>query len=136
MAFSLHSMILKSKSHFCKVSPKRTSKGKEKVSSSSETTRTRELEGNLQRFFSVETIGRYENIISHWKMNPERPVKLEDFLGFELVNLVHICGWEKVVERPHPVYENLVREFYTNFNSEIDTPGSEHIHQTCVGNGL
>lgn len=33
-----------------------------------------------------------------------------------------------MVERPHPVYDVLVREFYANFNSDIDTPRSEHQH--------
>ncbi|XP_022899400.1 uncharacterized protein LOC111412709 [Olea europaea var. sylvestris] len=51
------------------MSPKRTSKGKEKVGSTSGIARIREPEGGAR---------------------------------FELVYLVHKCGWEKVIERPYP----------------------------------
>jgi hypothetical protein len=112
--------------------PKRTSKGKEKVGSSSGTARTREPEGGVRRFLSSDTAARYANVVRDWAIIPERPVQLEDFPNFELTYLVHNCGWEKVIERPHPVYENLAKEFYANFNTEIDTPGSEHLHQTWV----
>lgn len=57
---------------------------------------------------------------------------MDDFLGFELITLVQIFEWEKVVERTHPVYEGLVKKFYANFNNEIDIPSSEHLHQTWV----
>ncbi|XP_022841909.1 uncharacterized protein LOC111365593 [Olea europaea var. sylvestris] len=113
-----------------KMPPKRTSKGKEKVGSSSGTARTREPEGGVRRFLSSDTAARYANVVRNWAIIPERPVKLEDFSNFEISYLIHNCGWEKVIERPHPVYENLAKEFYANFNTEIDTPGSEHLHQT------
>lgn len=62
----------------------------------------------------------------------KRSIKLEDFPGFELVTLAQNYGWDKVVERSHPVYEGLVWEFYANFNSEIDTSKSKHQHQTLM----
>jgi hypothetical protein len=127
--------------HFClthflilcsRMPPKRTSKGKEKVASTSGTARTRVPDGGIRRFLTPENRTRYSDIVSHWALLPERPVKLTDFPGFELTTLVQHCGWEKVVDRPHPVYEGLVREFYANFNLDIDTPGAEHLHQTWV----
>ncbi|XP_022855963.1 uncharacterized protein LOC111377136 [Olea europaea var. sylvestris] len=118
--------------HICRMPPKRTSKGKEKVGSASGTARTRESEGGVRRFLSSDTAARYANVVRNWALVPERPVKLEDFPDFELVYLIHNYGWEKVIERPHPVYENLVKEFYANFNTKIDTPGSDHLHQTWV----
>lgn len=36
------------------------------------------------------------------------------------------------VERPHPIYDGVVREFYANFNIDIDIPGSKHLYQTWV----
>lgn len=116
----------------CRMPPKRTSKGKEKVGSSSGTARTRVLEGGIQRFLTSEAAARYENIVSRWTVTPERAVKLEDFLDFELTTLVHNCGWCKVVEQPHRIYELLVGKFCANFNTEIDTLGSNHLHQTWV----
>lgn len=100
----------------------RTSKEKEKVGSSSGTVSNREPEEGVGKFFIRKTTARCSNIISHWATLLERPVKLDDFLNFEMGTFVQICGWEKVVEQPHPIYEGLVREFYSNFNAEIDTP--------------
>lgn len=112
--------------------PKRTSKGKKKVGSTSGIARTRKPEGGVRRFLSSNQAARYANVVWELALIPKRPVKLDDFPCFELVYLVHNCGWEKVIERLHPVYENLVREFYANLNAEIDTPGSDHLHQTWV----
>ncbi|XP_022852629.1 uncharacterized protein LOC111374214 [Olea europaea var. sylvestris] len=74
----------------CWMPPKRTSKGKEKVGSSSGTARTRELVGGVRRFRDAETLARYENIIHHWGMIPDRQVQLDDFRGFKLPNLIQI----------------------------------------------
>lgn len=112
--------------------PKRTSKGKEKIATTSGTARTQTPEGGVRRFLGPGVRIRYTDVVSHWQLHAERPVKLEDFPGFELCTLVRNCGWEKLVARPHPVYDGLVREFYANFNMDIDTPGSEHLHQTWV----
>lgn len=98
-------------------------KGKE-VSTTSGIAQTRKLEGCVRRFLTSDTAARYSNIISHWALLPGTPIKLDDFVEFELVTLVENFGLEKVVERPHPLYESLVLEFYTNFNTDIDTPGS------------
>ncbi|XP_022891606.1 uncharacterized protein LOC111406404 [Olea europaea var. sylvestris] len=57
-----------------KMPSKRTSKGKEKVGPSSSIAHTRELVGGVQRFHDAETLARYENIIRHWGMIPERKV--------------------------------------------------------------
>lgn len=94
--------------------------------------RTRQPEVGVMRFLTLDTVAWYSTIISHWALLPKRPVKLDDFLGFELITLVQIFEWEKVVERTHPVYEGLVKKFYANFNNEIDIPSSEHLHQTWV----
>lgn len=112
--------------------PKRTLKGKEKVGSTSGTTRTQTLDEHMRHFLGPGARLKYTEVVSQWKLLQERPVKLEDFPGYELLTLVYNCGWEKVVERPHPVYDGLVQEFYANFNSEIDTSGSDHHHQTRV----
>lgn len=112
--------------------PKHTAKGKEKAASTSGTARTRAPEGAIRRFLHPEAYTRYSEIISRWTPLLELPVRLSDFPGFELTTLVGICGWDRVVDRPHPAYVDLVREFYANFNVDIDTPGSEHEHQTWV----
>lgn len=108
--------------------PKRTSKRKEKAGSSLGTEHMKEPEGGLSRFLNPAS--HFLNTISHWATIPERPVKLDDFSNFEITTLVQHCGWKKVVEWPLSIYESLVREFYANFNFEIDTPRSKHLHQT------
>lgn len=115
-----------------RMSPKRTAKEKKKVASTSGTTCTQALKRSIRRFLNQEAISKYSNIVSHWAILAERSIKLKDFLGFELVTLAHYCGWDKLVEQPHPMYEGLVREFYANFNIEIDTPGSTHQHQAWL----
>ncbi|KAL2532551.1 Uncharacterized protein Adt_05902 [Abeliophyllum distichum] len=42
------------------------------------------------------------------------------------------CGWSKVAAAPHPAYITLVKEFFANFNKEIDTPESSHRHKTWL----
>lgn len=83
---------------FCRMPPKRTSKGKEKVGSSLGTVRIREPEGGIKRFLILETTALSSNTISYCAPIPERSVKLDDFPDFEIVTLVQRCGWEKVVE--------------------------------------
>lgn len=88
--------------------PKRTSKGKDKVVSDSGTGHSRDREGGFRRFLTSVASTRHADIISRWALLGERLVRLDDFPGFEIVTLVDNCVWQKVVERPHPVYDGLV----------------------------
>lgn len=63
----------------CRIPPKQTSKGKEKIGSSTGTARTQVLEGMIQLFLIYGTAARYENIVSRWIVTPERAIKLENF---------------------------------------------------------
>lgn len=108
------------------------SKEKEKVESLSCTVCKREPKMGIKKFLTLEATTRYFDIISHQVLFGEWPVKLDDFSGFKLITLVQNCGWKKMVEKPYPVYEILAREFYANFNSEMNTLGSQHLHQTWV----
>lgn len=49
---------------------------------------TRVIEGGMQRFINRETLTRYTDVISHWDVLTEKPVKLEDFSNFEIIILV------------------------------------------------
>ncbi|KAL2474849.1 Uncharacterized protein Adt_35585 [Abeliophyllum distichum] len=60
----------------------------------------------------------------------ERSLQLEDFLPYELNSLIDVYGWLKIAETPHKIYSQLVHEFYTNLNHEIDIHGTEHYRQT------
>ncbi|KAL2471242.1 Uncharacterized protein Adt_39378 [Abeliophyllum distichum] len=40
--------------------------------------------------------------------------------------------WSKIADTPHKIYSQLVHEFYTNFNQEIDIQGTEHYGKTWV----
>ncbi|KAL2526900.1 hypothetical protein Adt_11954 [Abeliophyllum distichum] len=62
----------------------------------------------------------------------ERRLQLEDFPHSELYNLIDVCGWSKIADTPHNIYSQLVHEFYTNFNHEIDIHGTEHYGETWV----
>lgn len=119
---------------FDKMLPKRTSKRKKKAAPTSGIARNKETWGDIHSFLNQETILRYSDIISHWTLLAKRLIKLEEFLGFEIVTLVQNCGWEKVIKRPHLMYERLVQEFNSNsnFNSELDTLGPQHKHHTWV----
>ncbi|KAL2466097.1 Uncharacterized protein Adt_41948 [Abeliophyllum distichum] len=59
-------------------------------------------------------------------------VQRANFQGHLLEHMIQQCGWSKVVVAPHPAYITLVKEFFTNFNKEIDTPESSHRHKTWV----
>ncbi|KAL2465635.1 Uncharacterized protein Adt_41486 [Abeliophyllum distichum] len=54
------------------------------------------------------------------------------FRGIFLEHVIQQCGWSKVAAAPHSAYITLVREFFANFNKEIDTPESSHRHKTWV----
>lgn len=68
-------------------------------------------ERGKERFLNQDTTSKYSYIVSHWALLAERPMKLKDFSRFELVTLVQNCRWDKVVAKPHPVYEVIVLEF-------------------------
>lgn len=55
---------------------------------------------------------------------------VDDFQGSLLERIVHRGGRVKVVGTPHAAYPTLVREFFANFNTEIDAPESSHVNQT------
>ncbi|KAL2474486.1 Uncharacterized protein Adt_35222 [Abeliophyllum distichum] len=42
------------------------------------------------------------------------------------------CGWHKVADAPHAAYPTLVREFFANFNPDIDVPESSHRYKTWL----
>ncbi|KAL2474400.1 Uncharacterized protein Adt_35136 [Abeliophyllum distichum] len=42
------------------------------------------------------------------------------------------CGWHKVADAPHAAYLILVREFFDNFNPDIDVLESPHRYKTWV----
>ncbi|KAL2512760.1 hypothetical protein Adt_18360 [Abeliophyllum distichum] len=62
----------------------------------------------------------------------ERMVQRANFHGHLLEHVIQQCGWSKVATAPHPAYITLVREFFANFNKEIDTPESSYRHKTWV----
>ncbi|KAL2487402.1 Envelope-like protein [Abeliophyllum distichum] len=59
-------------------------------------------------------------------------VQRADFQEHLLEHVIEQCGWSKVAAAPHPAYITLVKEFFANFNKEIDTPESFHRHKTWV----
>ncbi|KAL2527420.1 Uncharacterized protein Adt_12474 [Abeliophyllum distichum] len=59
-------------------------------------------------------------------------VQRADFQEHLLEHVIQQCGWSKVAAAPHPAYITLVREFFANFNKEIDTLESSHRHKTWV----
>ncbi|KAL2490704.1 Uncharacterized protein Adt_26332 [Abeliophyllum distichum] len=75
-------------------------------------------------YLSKEHEERFKNLTSQWSIWRERMIQLEDFLHSELYNLIDMCGWSKIRETRHKIYSQLVHEFYTNFNQEIDIHGT------------
>ncbi|KAL2506215.1 hypothetical protein Adt_21836 [Abeliophyllum distichum] len=60
----------------------------------------------------------------------ERIVQRADFQGHLLELVIQQCSWSKVVAAQHLAYITLVKEFFANFNKDIDTLESSHRHQT------
>ncbi|KAL2470763.1 putative S-locus lectin protein kinase family protein [Abeliophyllum distichum] len=56
----------------------------------------------------------------------------EDFSHHLLERVIQHCGWHKVADAPHAAYPTLVREFFANFNPDIDVPESSHRYKTWV----
>ncbi|KAL2506148.1 Uncharacterized protein Adt_21769 [Abeliophyllum distichum] len=74
----------------------------------------------------------FKNFISQWTIWGERRLQLDEFPHSELYNLINVCRWSKIADTPHKIYSQLIHEFYTNFNQEIDIQGTEHYGQTWV----
>ncbi|KAL2497811.1 Uncharacterized protein Adt_23361 [Abeliophyllum distichum] len=110
-------------------------KGKGKVGEGSNSHRRAEeptSDGGIPRFLTPEA---QESYVEKWKgknYHQERMVQWTDFQGHLLEHVIQQCGWSKVVAAPHLAYITLVREFFANFNKEIDTPESSHRHETWV----
>ncbi|KAL2518236.1 Envelope-like protein [Abeliophyllum distichum] len=117
------------------MAPKRppTPAEKEKKKATGDTSKRARVETtDSHHYLSEEHEERFKNSISQWTIWGERRLQLTDFPHSELYNLIDVCGWSKIAETPHKIYSQLVHEFYTNFNHEIDTHGTEHYGQTWV----
>ncbi|KAL2497430.1 Uncharacterized protein Adt_22980 [Abeliophyllum distichum] len=110
-------------------------KGKGKVDEGSNRRRRVEeptSDGGILRFLTPEAQESYDEKWKGKNYHQERMVQRVDFQGHLLEHVIQQCGWNKVVVAPHPAYITLVREFFANFNKEIDTPESSHRHKTWV----
>ncbi|KAL2492466.1 Uncharacterized protein Adt_28094 [Abeliophyllum distichum] len=108
-------------------------KGKGRVNESFDRRRRAEeptSDSGIPRFLTPQA---QESYAEKWKgknYHQERMVQRADLQGHVLENVIQQCGWSKVAAAPHPAYITLVREFFANFNKEIDTPESSHRHKT------
>ncbi|KAL2466420.1 Uncharacterized protein Adt_42271 [Abeliophyllum distichum] len=110
-------------------------KGKEKVGEGSNRRRRVEeptSDGGIPWFLTPEAQERYDKKWKGKNYHQERMVLHANFHGHLLKFVIQQGGWSKVAAAPHPAYIALVKEFFTNFNKEIDTPESSHRHKTCV----
>ncbi|KAL2457312.1 Uncharacterized protein Adt_46422 [Abeliophyllum distichum] len=106
-------------------------KGKKKATGST-SKRARVETTDSRHYPSEEYEERFKNFISQWTILGERRLQLNNFPHSELYNLIDICGWSKIADTPHKIYSQLIHEFYTNFNQEIDIQRTEHYRQTWV----
>ncbi|KAL2542417.1 Uncharacterized protein Adt_03395 [Abeliophyllum distichum] len=102
-------------------------KGKGQVSGSS--TRTRHVaeppdDGDIPRFQTNAIKDCYTMTWASKVCHKERQVTQDDFYHHLLEHVIQHCGWHKVAEAPHAAYPTLVREFFANFNPDIDVPES------------
>ncbi|KAL2492512.1 Uncharacterized protein Adt_28140 [Abeliophyllum distichum] len=110
-------------------------KGKGKVGEGSNRRRRAEeptSDGGIPRFLNPAA---QESYVDKWRgknYHQERMVQRANFHGHLLEHVIQQCGWSKVAAAPHLAYITLVREFFENFNKEIDTPESSHRHKTWV----
>ncbi|KAL2465612.1 KRAB-A domain-containing protein 2-like [Abeliophyllum distichum] len=88
------------------------------------------IDGSIPRFLTVEAQESYNEKWKGKNYHQERMVQRDDFQGHFLEHMIQQCGWSKVAAAPHSAYITLVREFFANFNKEIDTPESSHWHKT------
>ncbi|KAL2518353.1 Uncharacterized protein Adt_14600 [Abeliophyllum distichum] len=110
-------------------------KGKGPVSRSS--SRTRHVaeppdDGGIPRFRTDEIDECYTKTWASKVCHKERQIAREDFSHHLLERAIQHCGWHKVADAPHPAYPTLVREFFANFNLDIDVPKSSHRYKTWV----
>ncbi|KAL2542480.1 Uncharacterized protein Adt_03458 [Abeliophyllum distichum] len=110
--------------------PTAAKKGK-KMTSRSTSKRARVEITDSRHYLSEEHEERFKTFISQWSIWEERRLQL-DFSHSELYILIDVCGWSKIADTPHKIYSQIVHEFYTNFNHEIDIHGTEHYGQTWV----
>ncbi|KAL2462126.1 Uncharacterized protein Adt_45546 [Abeliophyllum distichum] len=102
-------------------------KGKGRVSRSS--SRTRHVaeppdDGDIPRFRTDEIKDCYTTTWASKVCHKERQVSRDDFSHHLLEHVIQQCGWHKVADAPHAAYPTLVREFFANFNPDIDVPES------------
>ncbi|KAL2518091.1 Uncharacterized protein Adt_14338 [Abeliophyllum distichum] len=110
-------------------------KGKGPVGGSS--SRTRHVaeppnDGGIPRFRTDEIEECYTKTWASKVCHKERQVAREDFSHHLLERVIQHCGWHKVADAPHAAYPTLVREFFANFNPDIDVPESSHRYKTWV----
>ncbi|KAL2492093.1 hypothetical protein Adt_27721 [Abeliophyllum distichum] len=110
-------------------------KGKGHVSGSS--TRTRLVaeppdDGDIPRFHTNEIKVCYTTTWASKVCHKERQVTWDDFFHHLLERVIQHCGWYKVADAPQVAYPTLVREFFANFNLDIDVPESSHRYKTGV----
>ncbi|KAL2465530.1 Uncharacterized protein Adt_41381 [Abeliophyllum distichum] len=111
--------------------PTAAENGKRKASGST-SKRARVEITDSRHYLSEEHKERFKMFISQWSIWGERRLQLEDFSHSELYNLIDVCSWSKIANTLDKIYSQLVHEFYTNFNHEIDIHGTEHYWQTWV----
>ncbi|KAL2461705.1 Uncharacterized protein Adt_45125 [Abeliophyllum distichum] len=102
-------------------------KGKGHVSGSS--TRTRPVveppyDRDIPRFRTDEIKDCYTTTWASKVCHKERQVTRNDFFHHLLERVIQHCGWQKVADAPHAAYPTLIREFFANFNLDIDVPES------------
>ncbi|KAL2491534.1 Uncharacterized protein Adt_27162 [Abeliophyllum distichum] len=110
-------------------------KGKGKVSGPS--TRTRHVaeppdDGDIPRFQTEDIKACYTNTWAPKVCHKERQVTRDELSHHLLEHVIQHCGWHKVAGAPYVAYPTLVREFFANFNPDIDVPKSPHRHKTWV----
>ncbi|KAL2497371.1 Envelope-like protein [Abeliophyllum distichum] len=117
------------------MAPKRppTAVEKKKKKATESTSKKARVEINdSSHYLSKEHEQKFKDYTSEWSLWGEWRLQLADFPHYKLYNLIDVCGWSKIDETPHKIYSQLVHEFYTNFNHEIDFHGTEHYGQTWV----
>ncbi|KAL2532403.1 Uncharacterized protein Adt_05754 [Abeliophyllum distichum] len=110
-------------------------KGKWKVSGPS--TWTRHVaeppdDGDIPRFQTEAIKVCYKNKWTPKVCHRERQITRDDFSNHLLEHVIQHCGWHKVAGALHAAYPILVREFFANFNPDIDVPESPYRYKTWV----
>ncbi|KAL2512478.1 hypothetical protein Adt_18078 [Abeliophyllum distichum] len=112
--------------------PPTAAEKRKKKATGSTSKRARVETTDSHHYLSEEHEERFKNFISQWTIWGERRLQLDDFPHSQPYNLIDVCGWSKIADTPHKIYSQLVHEFYTNFNQEIDMQGTEHYGQTWI----